>query len=183
MEIFQPKIATMSHYAKIIESDISFAADELNTILPNIVQCGQYIAKALSKISDDINEPSAKIKLLQEGMVCAYVCLNAQTYISHTELDCAYTMIVSPLCALGLNDYITHAFEFQWNGNDNLIEILMTQGSTIYYSGYGISHRQKSLFYSNDTNRGTYFWNISSYANKRLFDNAMATFRRHKKFP
>ena len=99
-------------------------------------------------------------------------------------------MIVSPLCAEGVNEFISHVFEFTWNGAEGMMQILLSQGTILYYSGYGISHRQVSMNGHGNSHvcatssncifgdNQTTFWNLSSYANKRLFDNFMESFRR-----
>ena len=113
-----------------------------------------------------------------EGMVSAFICQNAESHQKHTERDCAYTLIVSPMCASGLNHDLEYLFEFHWNGSDGMLQILLNRGTTIYFSAYGITHRQVSLKTDTRCNKGGEFWNICSYANKHLFENVMTSFMR-----
>ena len=165
-------------YCTILQSDITFAAIELNSHLPWIVQCGQQVIQSLVNISNNKCLPSGKMTSFQEGMVSGYICQNACTLQPHTEKDCSYTLIISPLCHSGLNDLVGYVFELQWNGPEEQINILLNQGTYIYFLGYGITHRQVHL--DNHTGNAVNhdFWNISSYANKHLFDNVMKSLRR-----
>lgn len=116
-----------SEYCNILQRDLTMASDELNSILPHVVQCGKHITQALSNITQDLANPRAEINSFKEGMTSANVCENAQTLDSHTEVDCAYTMIISHLCAPGLNDKLMYMFEFEWNGKDQQILLQLTQ--------------------------------------------------------
>ena len=82
------------------------------------------------------------------------------------------------MCESGLNDSVSYAFELQLDGSDEKICILLNTGTYIYFLGYGISHRQVSLNVDGEKHVHHDFWNVSSYANKHLFDNVMASFRR-----
>ena len=64
-------------YCTVLQSDITFAAIELNSHLPWIVQCGQQVIQSLVNISNNMCLPSAKMTSFQEGMVSAYICQNA----------------------------------------------------------------------------------------------------------
>ena len=111
-----------------------------------------------------------------EGMVSAYICINAETYDLHIETDCAYTMIISPLCASGINANGKYVFEFEWKGEDEMIQLILNQRSTVYYNGHGIGHRQKVLR-NKVYGSGGDFWNIISYENKKLFNHIICSLK------
>ena len=108
-------------------------------------------------------------------MVTVYICENAHTLQFHTERDCAYTMILSPICDYSLNKQHNYVFEFQLNINNNILQIHLEKGTVLYYNGYGINHRQVPL---KCDSKDVEFWNLSCYANKRFFSNVMASLKR-----
>ena len=159
----------------ILEVDLSFAATELNSVIGGVVQAGQCITRVLINISKEIYEGGGVITSLFDGMLSAYVCENAQTKCIHTEKDCAYTLIAVPcttnrLCRKGM-----FVFQFECTSNTT-IQIRLKSGTRLYYSGYGIRHRQISLT-DNAQNKGNLnFWNLSSFANRDLYSKAMSSF-------
>ena len=109
---------------------------------------------------------------ISKNCVTGFVCENAHTYEFHQESDCSYTTIGVPLFTKGalakLNKY---KFQFRWNYEEGKctdrsgIDILLTPGTCIAYSGALISHRQ---FPHGRLKEGNFFFNLSSYHNNRL---------------
>lgn len=153
------------------------SSNNLNTKIPNVVSCGLYISTSLCDIS---KKKSGKcVNTLQQpdyGMASVYVCENAKTKQFHTEMDCAYTMIISPKFHDTVDSNNPFSFQFLCDGEASggkIIEILLSQGTTIYYNGYGICHHQTCLQDNSSTKKTNIFWNISCYTNKRLFDHTI----------
>ena len=112
---------------------------------------------------------------LSEGMVICFVCHNAQTKEFHCENDCSYTLISVPhtsgkLCNEG-------EFVFQFKCDDKrLLQICLSPGTVLYYTGFGIMHRQISLLDKGEDRKHYDFWNVSSYGNHALLSKTIASF-------
>lgn len=63
-------------------------------------------------MSNAIGMTSDRIQCFNEGMVCAYICNDAQTFDRHIEKDCSYTMIGSPIAKDNINVMGKFVFEF-----------------------------------------------------------------------
>lgn len=166
-------ISLHKEYCQIIENDINFSATELNNTIPNIVQSGQIVTQCLANLCKTLTNTHTNLPSFAKGMVSAYICHNAQSYDRHIETDCTYTMIISPMCGPGLNDTEIYVFEFEWNGESDMIQLLMNQGTIVYYNGHGIGHRQINKVSGSVGN----FWNISSYANQKLFNHIICSMK------
>lgn len=166
-------------YQKVLESDFTFASQELNAHVPSLVQCGQLVTQALADISRGMVPSPMHIDCFNDGMATGYICKNAQTYVPHTEKDCAYTMIIVPMCGCDTNIRSNYVFEFEWNGSIRMLKICLKPGTVLYYSGYGITHRQLKSRCSGCSDLCHDFFNLSSYGNKHLFENVMKSFTRH----
>ena len=164
-----------------MRQDLQYLSTELNNVIPQIINGGKCITKVLINISKDIYESGHEIKSLNDGMVSAFICENAQTKTINYEKDCSFTIIGIPIGIGRFNCDGKFVFVFWWNcmswGNQkSLIQVKLVQGTVLYYTGYGIMHRQISLL-DNGTDATHYnFWNVSSYANKRLYDNVIRSF-------
>lgn len=166
------------HLEEMIMQDIDFMIKELNWIIESIVQGGQCVTQALVDHSLEIGLSSERIPCFNSGMVCAYVCKNAQTNDFHIEKDCSYTMIGVPISAQEINCAGKFQFQFQWNKNGGNINVKLQQGTVLYYSGFAIMHRQFSSLDKCNDSCDYKFWNLSTYGNKRLYENVMKSFNR-----
>ena len=164
--------------ADAIIQDITFMANELNLVISGIVEGGQCITQALIDHSKEIGNKYETISTINQGMVTAYACKNAQTRDFHIEKDCSYTMIAVPWSIPGINSCGSFQFQFKWNNNGGVINVKLNQGTVLYYSGYSIMHRQISTMENCDGVKDRQFWNLSTYGNKRFYQNAMKSFQR-----
>ena len=99
-----------------------------------------------------------------------FINVDAQTHSPHTERDCTYTLLGVPrqedvhkkkYCfEIHLNTTVTLAFD-------------MTEGVSILFSGYLLTHRQQRL-------AGDNFFSNAAYANGQLFSNAKQSLNRAK---
>ena len=124
-----------------------------------------------------LSQDSHFIRPFRQGMITGMLCNNAQTGDLHFEKDCSYTLIGIPHGTGGINSSGSFVFEFNW-GTSKFVQIKLTPGTVLYYSGYGIMHRQKSLI---DNCEGKYdheFWNLATYTNKSFYSNFMTTMAR-----
>ena len=161
-----------------IKKDIQKFSNELNSVIEGIVKGGQCVTQALSDVSHVIGMKSDKFKCFNEGMVCAYICNNAQTHDNHIEKDCSYTMIGAPIGKDRINLKGKFVFEFEWNKDGGIIRVKLRPGTVLYYSGYAIMHRQTSLVDNGNQYCDFKFWNLATYGNKRIYENAIQSFKR-----
>ena len=179
---FSPKkgicMKTLGHCKDFLVNNLDQFADELNKVIPDILKGGQAILLALVKISQQLCKdlPSNIIQELSQGILCAYVCKNAQTIMVHLEQDCAYTLIAVPLGMHDMNRKSKFVFEFysDWGSG---VQIDLKPGTSIYYNGYSLIHRKISLLDLGEQKHDYNFWNLSSYGNKHLYDNCVASFK------
>ena len=147
-------------------------SNNLNSIIEYVVQGGQCISHALAELSIELAKPSENIPIYNEGMVSAFICNNAQTRKKHWEKDSSYTMIASPYSDGGVNRYGFFAFEFEWNRHTGgCLKLKLKPGTVFYYTGCFIMHRQVSQIDLGRNFCDFNCWNLSSYTNKRLYDN------------
>ena len=97
----------------------------------------------------------------------------------HTDKDCSYTLITVPkqMSAVSKNHRNQPMFLFKFNDKDKHI-IPLASGVSFVYNGQCITHRQ--LCVSNNKDTENKFYNISSYANGKLFNHLRKTFSRLK---
>ena len=119
----------------------------MNWIIDNIVQGGQCVTHALVDHSLEIGNSSERIPCFTSGMVCAYVCTNAQTNDFHIEKDCSYTMIGVPIAFPEINCSGKFQFQFQWNKNGGNINVKLQQGTVLYYSGFDYDYFYFGYYY------------------------------------
>ena len=174
----------------ILTQDLKFVSSQIDDIIPGICSSGNSIVKTIMNMSDDLchsmnNDYHKFIKIddINEGFVTGFVCKNAQTRCVHREKDCAYTLIAIPFCTTDILNVGHFVFEFVWRVETyheelTQIQIQLTPGTVIYYTGFGLMHRQISLTDNASSNKDYNFWNLSFYGNQRLYWNAIATFRR-----
>ena len=171
-------------YETIIKNDLKCATNELNESLNNIVKYGLCITKTLSDISNQLGvEDHEKMESFNNGIISCFVCKNAQTMKIHMEKDCSYTTNLTPHLLQDYGDY-NFLFEFVWNIQRDLkIQIGLYQGTVLYYTGFGIMHRQVSSIRKDDNLHNKCFWNIVSYGNKHLYTNARISLGRLQNKP
>ena len=121
-----------------------------------------------------------EIKLQQDGILNAHLCLNAQTRMKHTERDSSYTMIcVPPHEEESTGSGMNNRAEFEFNVNDNeAVVIPLTIGTILIYSGLMLTHRQQIKKLNENVKP---FVNIVSYNSQKMFNHLMESFRREIK--
>lgn len=105
-----------------------------------------------------------------------FLCVNAFTLRRHTERDCSYTLITVPKQE-GLSDggYSGYFFNFYLNNkNGDVIKVPMQVGTSIFFSGYFLTHNQSRVSDHIPT-----FVNISAYGNKKFFQSSQCTIMRN----
>ena len=115
--------------------------------------------------------------LSKYGILNMHLCINAETTIPHTEMDSSYTLISvppQPDCNWQKKDT---QFNFHVGPNEKII-IKMKPGICFMFSGYLLTHNQEILDKSKEENQHCSFINYATYANKRLFDNMLKSFKR-----
>jgi len=163
---------------ELVKKDLKTFSNELNSVIDGIVIGGQCLTQALSDVSNAIGMKSDRIQCFNDGMVCAYICNDAQTCDRHIEKDCSYTMIGAPIAKDNINVMGKFVFEFEWNKEGGIIKVKLRRGTVLYYSGYLIMHRQISLVDNGHQYCDFKFWSLATYGNKRLYENAIMTFKR-----
>ena len=158
-----------------ISHDIKCMSVVLDKILPGIIDRGQVVTQALADISTETEDNRSHLHSFLRGMMTGFACCNARTKFLHIEKDCAYTMIAVPLGKDGINSTDNFRFEFNIRTGKSVV-IQLQQGTVLYYTGFGIRHRQLSVIDEGDE----MFWNLSTYANKRFYENVLKSFARMK---
>ena len=172
-----PKELNMLYQCLCVE--LQHMAQTLNDIIPGVVKKGQCIINELVNISQNLGtEPHELISALHEGMMTGMVCYNAQTGELHFEKDSAFTFIGIPFGTDDINAMCLFVFEFGW-GEGKFIRVKLIPGTVLYYTGFGIMHRQFSLV-GGDESLQDQFWNLAVYANKSFYEKSMSSFERIK---
>ena len=174
------KVSTKEGYEKKLKklhrrigNELVCMTNALNGYIPGLVMKGQCITQALVDISNNIgNECHEKFDCFGEGMVLGFVCKNDQTRCLHFD----------PFVSDGNNKMGDFMFEFSW-ASGKYVRVKLIPGTVIYYTGYGIMHRQMSLkdkeYSLHPKSQDDFkFWNISGYGNKTLYEKVMSTFSR-----
>ena len=159
-----------------------------NSVLPMAVYCGFSLVSALISVAalhngkcHNLNKLIQKYKSDEMNFVpiSNWICKNAETLVFHQEYDSSYTMISTPYWEK--NDVCTDTnkqtqqgssgtanFVFKWTTSDpnnrehRYFPVMMSEGVSIFFSGYGCYHRKHR------TNNED-FWNFASYQNRSFY--------------
>ena len=107
-------------------------------------------------------------------MITGMVAESAQTRDIHFEKDCAFTLVGMPFADDDINKDGMFVFEFMW-GVGKQIRLKLLPGTVIYFSGFGIMHRQISLKYMAQNLQNFKIWTIATYGNKCFYEHVMAS--------
>ena len=155
--------------------EVKCMAQTLDGIIPGVVTKGQCITQHLLNLCNMIGSSNCQKSLsFLDGMITGMVCQNAQTSESHFEKDCAFTLIGMPFADDGINTAGMFVFEFMW-GVGKRIRIKLLPGTVIYYSAFGIMHRQISLTDWAQGQNDFKVWNIATYGNKAFYEHVLAS--------
>ena len=125
------------------------------------------------------------LNLLQSPSISHSGCWNFFLFVDgrtdefHREDDCAYTFITIPKQVMNSNQHCSHQplFLFKLNEEQKLI-LPMSPDLTFFYNASFLTHRQSYIPPVVDNSRR--FYNISSYANEKLFNHLRLSFHRMK---
>ncbi len=150
----------------------------INSVIPNITQASFSLLNSLVKIvktrrkgkySHSINILKNENTTFDHGCLCGYICENAETKEYHQENDSSYTSIGVPFFSDDVHSrFGNYRFQFKWNMNDmdnNEFNVRLSQGTSLFYSGYCLYHRQ------NHYGGNEAFYNISTYHNSKLYSH------------
>ena len=166
----------MHNLTHVLKSDLKYACDQINVILPSIIRAGQSITSELVSLSCDICPELCEIEPLHEGLLSGFICWNAQTNDIHCEYDCSYTIIIVSYTVGNLCIGGGYVFEFECN-NSCTLQIVLEPGTVLYYTGFGIMHCQISLIDKGRDENKYNFYNLSAYANQDLYSKFISTLR------
>ena len=169
----------------VLAKDIGFFQSRLHRIMPRVTRCGNFIMKAIKKLIDTIENPikrealHSKTEEISPDVFSSWVCESAITKEFHQENDSSYTGIFIPYCDEKLTaDLDEFKFQFSWNstnGYSHGFDIALLQGTSLYYNGRLLFHRQVPTHFDQSTpvdikdGKKYNFWNISVYHNCKLF--------------
>ena len=122
-------------------------------------------------------------KLLQpvdssdDGCWNSFLFIDTRTESFHRENDCAYTMITVPNQHMDREKHPSQqpAFIFKINEQQN-ITLPLTSDVTFFYNASFLTHRQS--YTPTETKDSHKFFNISSYANEKIFNHLLLSFER-----
>ena len=149
--------------------------------LPNIKHLlAPIINAAFQKQSRD------NLKLLTTNATSNIGCWNTFMFVNgttadyHREDDCAYTFITIPKQTFEVSKAgnIQPTFLFQID-EEKVLSMSMTDNLTFFYNGSFVIHRQSYKPSVDDAKNK--FYNVSSYANEKLFDHLRNSFDRLNK--
>ena len=175
------KIETDADYLEeMCAKQIDMAVDNLSTYIPEIISLTSPIIDSAYKTQTNFQKSVlTNVKTTKSGFWNTMLYYNGTTSKLHTEKDCAYTMITVPKQkgSASRNHSNKPMFLFKLNKKNQLM-IPLASGVDFVYNGQCITHRQSCV--SNDKNTENAFYNISSYANGKLFNHIRNTFSRLK---
>ena len=121
---------------------------------------------------DSNDRVNGNLNPMWQHCTTAFVCENAATREFHQESDCSYTVIAVPYFDEDMSEKLDeYKFQFRWSlnegGSRTGIDIALTQGTVLAYSGFLVLHRQVLR----RKKKSGFFFNYSTYHNKRLFCN------------
>ena len=166
----------------ILKQDLCHSIEQFKGSIPMLLYCGFSLTSALIQIIQLNKKHCWKLSQMIENngisvdgiSISNWICKDAQTLDFHQEYDSSYTFISVPYWEKKNKEDNTEQrkgtanFIFKWTTNDEdnylhrYLPLKMTDGITIFFSGYGCYHRQHR------TNNGT-FWNFASYQNRTFF--------------
>ena len=147
--------------------------EKLERILLGVVETGNLLTNFLARkcpppwqdkfaLSNDIQPFS--------GCYSCWSCFDASALELHQDKDCSYTIIGVPHSEYSVGKYV---FEFAWGNRLNeCINVILKQGTILYYGGYLLHHRQKEVILGP-------FYNIGCYHNNRFFNNITKSYSRY----
>ena len=145
---------------------LSECVENLDNKCPGLVEMVTLYNRSMLSAS----KPRSKMKNMvsssceiNASFLAAFLCVNCITHLLHTEMDCAFTAVHVPdqdMCDCYM------CFQFSINEGVN-VYIKMKPHVSIIYSAYLLTHRQVGTF-----KKGSKFYNIVAYSNKRLYECA-----------
>ena len=163
---------------KHMSSLINCGVDELKRFLPETGFMLAPIINTAFEVQKVINRKIlTPLKVTNSGSWNTHIFINGCTEHFHAEKDCAYTCIHVPVQDVPKNRQLNQqpAFLFQLNGNQRIL-LPLTHPVSFMYNAQLISHRQ--AYYPECSDNLPPFINVSSYANKKLFDHLRKSFNR-----
>ena len=128
-------------------------------------------------------QSSQGIELLHSQKVSNHGCWNSflfadvRTKTFHRENDCAYTMITIPKQEMDRNQHPANKPSFLFKINEEqVITLPLMNDVSFFYNASFLTHRQSYL--PSDSKCQNKFFNVSSYANKKLFNHLRLSFDR-----
>ena len=174
--------AIIAQDAKYLENIASIALDhgisKLKNIFPEIhLLLSPFINAAFDKQSKEGIQLLDPRCTSNNGLWESFLFVNGRTDNFHREYDCAYTYITVPKQSINSQQHFTHqpTFMFQIN-EDQKISLQMTNDLSFFYNASFITHRQS--YFPPVDNDDQPFYNISSYANEKLFNHLRKSFHR-----
>ena len=140
-------------------------------IISSKISCMKHYFDLDSKTGDSVVK-----YLFDYGIINAHLCKNAETGINHTENDGSYTIISVPVQPHKQWKRVRTEFHFNIQPND-IIAIPMVECVSFMFSGYMLSHNQ-IIRNKDKVPKDIFLINIATYANKRLCDNMLKSFKR-----
>ena len=177
-----------SSIIRMLLRTINYTMKRNNSFLPMVTFCGFSLVSALMKVAmthtvecDDLNKIINKYERNSMNFIpiSNWICKNAETLEFHQEYDSSYTMISMPYWERSKLHNKKHDpnppgpggtanFIFKWTSSDEnnrehrYFPLMMTEGLTILFSGYGCYHRQHR------TNNKD-IWNYATYQNRSFY--------------
>ena len=181
-----PANSSISKLIEYLVDDVNYMIQRNQSFLPNATYCGFSLVSALMNVaSKNTNKCQTINNLIQKYdrkqmdfvPISNWICFNAETKRFHQEYDASYTFLSVPHWSkksidnnneLNSKPRGTANFIFKWTSGDinnhehRYLPIMMNEGCTIFFSGYGCYHRQHR------TNNAD-FWNYATYQNRQFY--------------
>ena len=109
------------------------------------------------------------------GIWQSSICETCQTSNLHTEDDCTYIVISTPLQDNSSISRPEYNFIFELRKGET-IGIKLDPGVTFVFSGRYLMHRQ--MLNKNFKGQSNIFFNFASYGNKRLYNHLKSSIKR-----
>lgn len=159
-------------------SQIAMALDNISKVIPEIQSLmSPVIDSAIDMQGKNESTVISNVKTTVLGFWNYMLYFNGTTSKLHRENDCAYTLVTVPKQIGAVTNKHMNKPMFMFKFNDtNTLMIPLTSGVSFVYNGQCVNHRQSCV--RNDKNTINKFYNISSYANGKLFNHIRKTFTR-----
>ena len=175
------QISQDAKYLEMISAKaLEYGISKISEVFPEIKHVlSPIINAAFDKQCEEGLELLDNIHASDNGCWNSFIFVNGRTHKFHRENDCAYTCITVPKQFINKGEHVKQrpAFIFKIDEEQEL-SIEMSDDLSFFYNASFLTHRQSYTHADEKGIDADTFFNVSSYANEKLFNHLRQSFNR-----